>query len=454
MIESLVEEVARNPRGGDVLARRRLLAPPGIGVHGVERDLTARDHLDLRDHRRPLAQDAEAELDPDRLADVHVVTRRSVAAHDPDRPQPHEIVARRCLVVRPRVARPGAGGRLEVVRDDFPARAVARNAAPFEEQRSVAELRDRLHVVRDEEHGSTGGPDLFHTAEASGLELRVADGEDLVDQEDLGLEVRGDRECEPHVHSARVPLDRRVDEPLDTRELDDLAKLLLDLAPLHAEDRAVQVDVLAPGQLGVEAGSDLEQAPDAAPDLGATLRRGRDPREDLEKRRLARTVAARRRPAPRLPATSNETSRSAQIVLTLGSGARVRSTRALRAKRLAKRPVGGLKLTDPVALREPLGVDGDRHQIVSAKRGSEERKIVRPPDEKHDRRPPPRRRSDAVRAAFASSTAQRQPAITAVIGLNARIHCHFVGIASTAYMTPESSGSTCRKTGIMYRTSR
>ena len=54
----------------------------------------------------------------------------------------------------------------------------------------------------------------------------------------------------------------------------------------------------------------------------------------------------------------------------------------------------------------------------------------------------------------ASSIAQRHPAITAVIGLSERIHCHFVGIASTAYITPESKGSTCRKTGIMYRTSR
>ncbi len=49
----------------------------------------------------------------------------------------------------------------------------------------------------------------------------------------------------------------------------------------------------------------------------------------------------------------------------------------------------------------------------------------------------------------ASSTAQRQPAMTEVIGLNARIHCHFAGIWSTANITPERSGSTCRNTGIM-----
>ncbi len=50
------------------------------------------------------------------------------------------------------------------------------------------------------------------------LERRVADREDLVDEEDLGLEVRGDREGQPHVHAARVVLDRSVDELLDLRE--------------------------------------------------------------------------------------------------------------------------------------------------------------------------------------------------------------------------------------------
>ena len=51
--------------------------------------------------------------------------------------------------------------------------------------------------------------------------------------------------------------------------------------------------------------------------------------------------------------------------------------------------------------------------------------------------------------AAASSAAQRQPAITELMGFNERIHCHFSGIWSTANITPESSGSTWRKTGIM-----
>ena len=61
---------------------------------------------------------------------------------------------------------------------------------------------------------------------------------------------------------------------------------------MHAQDRAVEVDVLAAGQLGVEAGAHLQQAGDPAVDLGAAAGRLGDAREDLEQRDLARAVAA------------------------------------------------------------------------------------------------------------------------------------------------------------------
>ena len=111
--------------------------------------------------------------------------------------------------------------------------------------------------------------------EAPPLELRVADGEHLVDEQDLRLEVGRDGEREPDVHAARVALDRCVDEPLDAGELDDVVEAPLDLPALHPEDRTVEVDVLAAGQLLVEARPDLEQAADATTDLGPSLGRRR-----------------------------------------------------------------------------------------------------------------------------------------------------------------------------------
>src|SRR5438094_7302021 len=86
--------------------------------------------------------------------------------------------------------------------------------------------------------------------------------------------------------------DRRLQESFDLGEGDDLVELAIDLAPLHTEDRAIEIDVLAAGQLGVEAGADFEQTADAAGDLDLALGRLGDTREDLEQRALAGAVAA------------------------------------------------------------------------------------------------------------------------------------------------------------------
>ena len=60
----------------------------------------------------------------------------------------------------------------------------------------------------------------------------------------------------------------------------------------HAEDGAVEVDVLAAGELGVEAGADFEQAADAAAEVDAAGGRLGDAAEDFEQRDLAGAVAA------------------------------------------------------------------------------------------------------------------------------------------------------------------
>ena len=81
---------------------------------------------------------------------------------------------------------------------------------------------------------------LLHLAETFLLKRGVADREHFVDQEDVRLQVRGDREGEPHVHAAAVAFDRRVEEPLDLGEGHDLIELAGDLGPAHAEDGAVE----------------------------------------------------------------------------------------------------------------------------------------------------------------------------------------------------------------------
>ena len=53
------------------------------------------------------------------------------------------------------------------------------------------------------------------------LERGVPDGEDLVDQQDVGLDVDHHGERKPHLHPRRVVLELEVLEVLELGELDD-----------------------------------------------------------------------------------------------------------------------------------------------------------------------------------------------------------------------------------------
>src|SRR5262249_57134931 len=78
--------------------------------------------------------------------------------------------------------------------------------------------------------------------------------------------MRSDRESEADVHPRRIELDGRVDEVGDTGELDDAFELGGDLAPSHAEDRSAQINVFAPGQLGMKPRANFDQRGQAALD--------------------------------------------------------------------------------------------------------------------------------------------------------------------------------------------
>ena len=75
-----------------------------------------------------------------------------------------------------------------------------------------------------------------------------------------------------------IALHGRVEEFLDLGERDDLVELAFDLPAAHAEDRAVEENVLAAGQLRVKAGADFQQARDPAlemstrPSVGSVMR--------------------------------------------------------------------------------------------------------------------------------------------------------------------------------------
>jgi hypothetical protein len=179
------------------------------------------------------------------------------------------------------------------VRDDrIVGRPIEEDGSVLQKNCTVAEPLDCPCVVRHEDDRAAALLEVEDLAEALALEGLVADGEHLVEEQDVGLDVRRDRKAEPHVHPRGVRPHRQVDELLEPGERDDLVELLADRHPRKAVDRAVQVDVLAAGHVRMEARTELEERADAAADGDRAVGRLDDPREEPQERRLAGAVAA------------------------------------------------------------------------------------------------------------------------------------------------------------------
>src|SRR5258705_13395286 len=94
---------------------------------------------------------------------------------------------------------------------------------------------------------------ILHLVKALLLEAHVADSEHFVHNQNLRLKVRGNSECEAHVHPRRIKLDGRLGELLKLGERDDLVEFPRNFRAMHSQDRAVEVDILAARQFGVKA---------------------------------------------------------------------------------------------------------------------------------------------------------------------------------------------------------
>ena len=229
---------------------------------------------DVERDRERLAGEQLAALSAVRVEQAHVLDAGDVPAP--------LLQARRALLG---VAL--SGKHAPVGDDRLVRRAVERHAAVAQQHCAVAQPFDGARVVRDEDDRAAPLLELEDLPEALALERLVADGEHLVEEEHVRLDVRRDREAEPHVHARRVGAHGQVDEVLEPGERDDLVELLADRDAPQAVDRAVQVHVLAAGQIGMEAGAELEQRADAAADGDAPRGRLDDPGEQPQERRLA-----------------------------------------------------------------------------------------------------------------------------------------------------------------------
>src|SRR5262249_43776140 len=136
------------------------------------------------------------------------------------------------------------GQQLLVVADHIARRAVVGDLTRPQEDRPLTDALDGGGGMRDEHDRSAPLAELENLAEALALERLVADREDLVEEQDVGVEVGCDREAEPHVHPRRVRPNRDVEEIVELGEGDDLVDPLANVRTAEAVDRAVHVDVL------------------------------------------------------------------------------------------------------------------------------------------------------------------------------------------------------------------
>ena len=190
-----------------------------------------------------------------------------------------------------------------------------------------AQVADGRHVVAHEQHRAPVGRDVAHLAQALPLKFDVAHCQHFVDDQDLAAQVRRHGKREPHVHAAAVMLHRRVEKSLDAGERDDRIELAANLGAGHAQDRAVEEDVLAPGQLLIESGADFQQAADAAVEIDLPLGHLGDARQNLQQRALARAVDADERQRLAAPHVERHVSeRPERLALQRANGCRSRRT--------------------------------------------------------------------------------------------------------------------------------
>src|ERR1700730_6379782 len=144
----------------------------------------------------------------------------------------------------------------------------------------------------DEQNGLAPAFELAELIQALVREPFVAHRQHFVYEQHVWIDVYGHRKTESHVHPGGIRFHRRVDELLQLGKLHDLVEAPGHFALGEPEHDAVDEDVFAPGDLGMETGAQFDERRDAAPQRHSTRRGPGDAGHQLQRGALARPVAA------------------------------------------------------------------------------------------------------------------------------------------------------------------
>ena len=170
--------------------------------------------------------------------------------------------------------------------------ADADQLALVQQEAHAAKARHGGAIVGDEQDRLSRILECAEPAEALLLEPGVANGQRLVDDQHLRVDVESGGERNAHEHARRMRFHRLFEELADVGEGLDVRHPVHDLHSRETHDRAVEDDVFTGGQVRIESRAELQERRHLAGHAHRSRRRLQDGGDDLEQRRLSRAVHA------------------------------------------------------------------------------------------------------------------------------------------------------------------
>src|SRR6266550_1155104 len=138
-------------------------------------------------------------------------------------------------------------------------RVIKHYGAVIQQNRSRAELLNGADIMTNKKNGAALTCDRLHLTQALLLKGAISHRQDLVYDQYLWIQIGSYGKGQTHIHAAAITLHRRVQELLDLSKGHDLVELGFDFRLLHAQNGAVEKDVLSSGQFRMKPSADLKQ---------------------------------------------------------------------------------------------------------------------------------------------------------------------------------------------------
>src|SRR5271166_3432610 len=158
---------------------------------------------------------------------------------------------------------------------------LVRDSTLMQHDAALAKPLHNRHVVRNKKDSSAAPADFAHLSQALLLKRQVTHRQHFVNDENLGLQMGRYRKRQPHIHATRVMLHGGVDELFDFGKRDDFVEFGGNLCLTHTHDGAIQENVLAAAEFGMEAGPYFQKRPDSTMNVGAAFGRPGDARKNF-----------------------------------------------------------------------------------------------------------------------------------------------------------------------------